>query len=119
MNVSVTGIPEFSKDVNSQKQVNSQDKIILKNVIQGAQYGIFIPYHYKYYLAEKLCMHSRMVFAESGCMSDKQLGMAAMVCVAEKAASTGAVSPPVPALHCDALSRFAASSKETSHESDR
>lgn len=43
MNVSVTEIPKFSKDVNSQKQGNSQDKIILKNVIQGAQYSIFIP----------------------------------------------------------------------------
>lgn len=30
MNVFVTEIPEFSKDVNSQKQGNSQDKIILK-----------------------------------------------------------------------------------------
>lgn len=52
-------------------------------------------------------------------MSDKQLGMAAMVCVTEEAASTGGLSTPAPAVHCDALSRFAASSKETSHESDR
>lgn len=42
MNVSVTEIPEFSEDVNSQTQGNSQDKIIFKNVIQGPRYFIFI-----------------------------------------------------------------------------